>query len=860
MREMAYASPEQIAAFDRDTKMNMITESSIRMKDGCIICQTELMRKVMNDSQTASQTDTIEGFVLEQTMNSVNLTVTSTFCHLRNKWVPTQFGILFGKSQHHYQIYFYTLLRHMKYDEFDQFVNNYMGMVCDFSDAERKGFEGALSQQFCFGMDHAKAQNVNIEAFYAFCTVHFDRSECRIRRNHAVVPPQKQDDFKAKVHKLKEKMTREEFDELVNNIKTEFPKCKKWLDWYLHPDRAKMIFPTLAEDPFPDDNPNTNAQESMGRTIQISCEYDRPTIAQAYFHLFQLAAKHDFEYSLAVQGEKTSWGNPRVRQSKANDGRAPDTTDALLDMGKKKAGRPRNARNKAPSGESIVDLTLSINWSFELRIVSLYISRIKATMTCALDTVLMGLFFIRKFEDDLLLDFKRDKVLDRVLDLIQVRRGDEARQIWIEHSEQQNSAGGSSKVRLANKTISGDVEYWNCAGTIGDQLTRMRSLFQFQIKEDYEDCSKDNFMCVNDEEYQKEENVRVRNSRYIGVPTHLMHDIQKEVLDKYYNSHGKIEQCGSGLKNNPTDKDGRHKCEGSRMMRCDMVEPLPPLLMVDQMTNPGVTSHDQEKSQLTSMSKIEPHLKINGTSYVLVQACLSNVGHFRGVTVIKGKYLLYDGMLEKRLRWIQPSSKFEEGYYVSCLWYRKCEAQQEVSESVESSSAEQQEHTREDSPSNLGQDSASQYQPTTVTATASKPQAPLNTAQDSSTGTTTMGPKRKRKKTPKGEESSTAKRNAKKKRNIPMGVSVGPVSDRGVQPKCQYCRVCIARGEWHTIRKSKKNEQNKNWERIEHFHFGCFNFLSHEQREQLVAIMNVTPEIDENIKSIVFSEIERLRE
>ena len=92
-----------------------------------------------------------------------------------------------------------------------------------------------------------------------------------------------------------------------------------------------------------------------------------------------------------------------------------DTTDALLDLGKKKAGRPRNARNKAPSGESIVDLTLSINWSFELRIASLYISRIKATMTCALDTVLMGLFFIRKFEDDLLLDFKRDKVLDRDL-------------------------------------------------------------------------------------------------------------------------------------------------------------------------------------------------------------------------------------------------------------------------------------------------------------------------------------------------------------------------------------------------------------------------------------------------------------
>ena len=54
-------------------------------------------------------------------------------------------------------------------------VDNYMGMVCDFSDAEKNGFERGLQQRF-----NVSKGDYPLEKFYAFCEVHFDRSECRV--------------------------------------------------------------------------------------------------------------------------------------------------------------------------------------------------------------------------------------------------------------------------------------------------------------------------------------------------------------------------------------------------------------------------------------------------------------------------------------------------------------------------------------------------------------------------------------------------------------------------------------------------------------------------------------------------------
>jgi len=190
MEDLALETPEEIAGFDRQTNTNFITTSSVRNEDGCIILQTDIMKKIMNTSKTASQTDTIEGFVMHPTLPNVNLTVTLTFCDVQKKWVPTQFGILFGKSMKHYEMYFYTLLQNMSFKDFDSFVEDFMGMVCDFSEAERLGFEGGLERRY-----NVKKGQYPSEKFYACCEIHFIRSASRVKQNHSIIPMQRAEEF-----------------------------------------------------------------------------------------------------------------------------------------------------------------------------------------------------------------------------------------------------------------------------------------------------------------------------------------------------------------------------------------------------------------------------------------------------------------------------------------------------------------------------------------------------------------------------------------------------------------------------------------------------------------------------------------
>ena len=261
-----------------------------------------------------------------------------------------------------------------------------------------------------------------LEKFYAFCEVHFDRSECRVRRKNAVVPVQRKDEFKQRVRMLKEEMERVVFDEQVASLKSDFKNCTKWLNWYLHIDRAKCIFPAVANEEFAGDCHNTNAQESMGRTIQLTCEQDNPSIAQTYFHLYKLANKIDFKYSCAVQGNPTSYGKRRAKRSRTNDGRAPDSDKTLFDTKKKRTGRQKKAANLAPSGNQSIDLTCAIPWSFAIDTPV----KVRATITCAMDSCLMALFLLRKYDDELYLDFIKDKKMQDVLNLIHARRYDKA--------------------------------------------------------------------------------------------------------------------------------------------------------------------------------------------------------------------------------------------------------------------------------------------------------------------------------------------------------------------------------------------------------------------------------------------------
>ena len=190
--------------------------------------QTESMAEVLRNSTTAYQTDSIEGFVTCSRHPSVNICVTSTYCPLRKHYYPTQFGILYGKSQSHYAFYFKALIESMKFRDYKHFTDGYLGMICDFSDAMRLGFRQALCEIF-----NLEEGECDLEAVYAFCQVHFQRSAYRVQQNYEIVPSQRGSEFKWLVKELLVPgKTADQFEENINTLRMEFPLCQSWLNWY----------------------------------------------------------------------------------------------------------------------------------------------------------------------------------------------------------------------------------------------------------------------------------------------------------------------------------------------------------------------------------------------------------------------------------------------------------------------------------------------------------------------------------------------------------------------------------------------------------------------------------------------------
>jgi hypothetical protein len=87
-----------------------------------------------------------------------------------------------------------------------------------------------------------------------------------------------------------------------------------------------MIFQVLADEKFTQADPNTNAQESFGRTLQLSSEQERPTsIKNVFYHCYRFVLKCDVQYVNAKEGSRVHYGLPRHRkQPYINDGIPPE--------------------------------------------------------------------------------------------------------------------------------------------------------------------------------------------------------------------------------------------------------------------------------------------------------------------------------------------------------------------------------------------------------------------------------------------------------------------------------------------------------------------------------------------------------
>ncbi|OAV85384.1 hypothetical protein PTTG_05066 [Puccinia triticina 1-1 BBBD Race 1] len=153
-------------------------------------------------------------------------------------------------------------------------------------------------------------------------------------------------------------------------MRRRFPKTKAWLDWWTMADVEAMLFPSrrkmLVETSSDGDDglpSTTNAQESMHR-VYYMFSTGKKTMLGGFSELFAFVKALEFNYSLTMRGvpirygrdgqtqedvaHSIAWVKPTKRQRSAmNDGRPPDTTEALLDHPNKrsKGGRPPKSVN-----------------------------------------------------------------------------------------------------------------------------------------------------------------------------------------------------------------------------------------------------------------------------------------------------------------------------------------------------------------------------------------------------------------------------------------------------------------------------------------------------------------------------------
>ena len=157
-----------LAAFELRIGCNIIYSSGFKKNDGHITCITEFQHECLQNLRSSLQTDTIEGFVADKDCPNANVTMTAAVNVVLNRNIPVVISILMGKTEHHYKAHFTNLFQAMKLStDIGSWEGTFPGNTCDFSDAERAGFQSAL-RQHC-NID--EEEEIQWEKYYRCCTL-----------------------------------------------------------------------------------------------------------------------------------------------------------------------------------------------------------------------------------------------------------------------------------------------------------------------------------------------------------------------------------------------------------------------------------------------------------------------------------------------------------------------------------------------------------------------------------------------------------------------------------------------------------------------------------------------------------------
>jgi hypothetical protein len=93
------------------------------------------------------------------------------------KYYPTQLGILYGKTEEHYSLYFKALFESTNFWDFEHYTDTYLGMICDFSDAMQWDFVKHFVLYLVFKTMHAAWNQFMHSARFIFNGPHIGAAE-----------------------------------------------------------------------------------------------------------------------------------------------------------------------------------------------------------------------------------------------------------------------------------------------------------------------------------------------------------------------------------------------------------------------------------------------------------------------------------------------------------------------------------------------------------------------------------------------------------------------------------------------------------------------------------------------------------
>ncbi|KAL6306878.1 hypothetical protein BKA93DRAFT_124086 [Sparassis latifolia] len=292
-----------------------------------------------------------------------HLIVTCAFSTVLCQWVPVMYTWSDGLSAEHHRPHFRHLNRRIVIAAGPNFQDKFLLAIMDYSGAQRSAHESEFVETKItlkggsWHMLLTEAQSAErkylhseVSKYEQGCETHFWRSGTRLttRGSGTLIPGDMEGIFNDHLRRMiSSQTTADEFEETIQSLQTLFPQINGWIEWWMRPKIASMIFPAKSTiDPqLAEEVPHTsNPVDTQHSLLHHATGTDNDLMAgieKLFLHMAELERQYK-----AVQGGHFVPTAPRgpsraggKKKMNPNDGRAPDTIDAL-----RRAAAPKHGK------------------------------------------------------------------------------------------------------------------------------------------------------------------------------------------------------------------------------------------------------------------------------------------------------------------------------------------------------------------------------------------------------------------------------------------------------------------------------------------------------------------------------------